>query len=142
MNVLYIPMMGMLIPIIIVPISLGIKHARYLREVEHAEKMRAMELGHSPHEEHAWTSASLAALIGGAVPIAAMGIAFLATRSFAASDTSLIHGIWQTAAMIGVAGVICGSILAAQGFAQKHQANHAEKPEFDPEAFDVVGRRG
>ncbi len=42
MDPLIIPIVALLIPMIIVPTAMGIKHARYLREVEHKERMRAM----------------------------------------------------------------------------------------------------
>jgi hypothetical protein len=135
-----IPVVGMMIPIIIVPTALGFKHARFLRQVEHDERMRAMELGQTLAEDQSWTPASIAMTIGAGVPIGAMFIAFIA-----ASKSGPSESIWMAAGMIGVAGVICGSILAAQwltkqGAARTNLPN--EKPEFDPEAFDVVGRRG
>ena len=58
-----IPIVGMLIPIIIVPTALGFKHARYLRQVEHEERMRAMELGQTLAEDESWTPASVALVI-------------------------------------------------------------------------------
>jgi hypothetical protein len=133
---------GMMIPIIIVPTAMGFKHARYLREVEHQERMKAMELGRTLAEDQSWTPASVAMTIGGAVPIGAMFIAFIAAPKQGGGDT-----IWMAAAMIGVAGVICGSILAALLFARQGQAQSAtnqatEKPTFDHEAFEPVGHRG
>jgi hypothetical protein len=134
-----IPIVGMLIPIIIVPTALGFKHARYLRQMEHDERMRAMELGQTLAEDQGWTPAQVAMTIGGVVPIAAMFIAYIAAPKSGESDT-----IWMAAAMIGVAGVICGSILAAQWFAKlgREMTAPAAKPEFDPDAYDVVGSRG
>jgi len=140
MDPLIIPIVGMLIPIIIVPTALGIKHARYLRQIEHAERMRALELGHPPVDEHSWTPAGLAGSIGAGVPIAAMGIAFVATRSM--NDPGSLDGIIQMAAMIGVAGVICGTILAALQMSKTGQNSIVSKPSYDPDAFDVVGSRG
>jgi hypothetical protein len=137
MDPLIIPIVGMLIPIIIVPTALGIKHARYLREVEHVERMRAMELGHRPADEHSWTPAGIAGSIGAGVPIAVMFIAFIA-----APRTGPADALWMAAGMIGVAGVICGSILAAMQFSKGNRPSTVEKPSYDPDQFDVVGRRG
>jgi hypothetical protein len=140
MDVQIIPIVGMLIPIIIVPTALGFRHARYLRQVEHEERMKAMEMGRTLAEDLSWTPTSVAMTIGGAVPIASMFIAYIASPKVGPSDT-----IWRAAGMIGVAGVICGSLLAAQLFSKANQANSAplaQKPEYDPEEFDVVGRRG
>jgi hypothetical protein len=135
-----IPIVGMLIPIIIVPTALGFKHARYLRQMEHDERMKAMELGQTLAGDQSWTPASVAMTIGAGVPISAMFIAFIAAAKQGGSDT-----IWMAAAMIGVAGVICGTILAAQAFARQGQAETnlpTEKPAFDPEAFEPIGHRG
>ena len=142
MDPVIIPIVGMLIPIIIVPTALGIKHARYLREVEHAERMRAMELGRTlaEDEKHSWTPTGIAGSIGVGVPLGVMSIAFIASTKVGPSDT-----LWMAAAMIGVAGVICGSILAAMQLSKAHQTSAAPldaKPAYDPDQFDVVGSRG
>jgi NhaP-type Na+/H+ or K+/H+ antiporter len=144
MDVYIIPIVGMLIPIIIVPTALGFKHARYLRQMEHAERMKSLDLGQPLAEDQSWTTGSytflIAMTIGGVVPIAAMFIAYIAAPEQGGSDA-----IWMAAGMIGVAGVICGSILAAQSFARQGQASttsYAEKAAFDPEAFEPVGHRG
>ena len=64
------PIVGMLIPIIIVPTALGFKHARYLRQVEHDERMKAMELGQTLPGDQSWTPASIAMTIGaGGLPV-------------------------------------------------------------------------
>ena len=59
MDPLIIPIVALLIPIIIVPTALGIKHAKFLREVKHAERMRAMELGRTRAEDESWSPASI-----------------------------------------------------------------------------------
>jgi hypothetical protein len=149
MDPLVIPIVGMLIPIIIVPTALGIKHARFLREVEHAERMRAMELGRTlPEDEswdESWTFASVAVIIGAGVPIGAMLIAFMASKSLP-NVGGKIESIWMTTMIIGLAGVISGSVLGGQLFSKRNQptqvASQDEKPAYDPEEFDVVGRRG
>jgi hypothetical protein len=137
MDPLIIPIVALLIPIIVVPTALGIKHARFLREVEHAERMKAMELGLTQADEHSWTPAGLAASIGAGVPIAVMFIAFIAAPRQGSSDA-----LWMAATLIGVAGVICGTILAAMQFSRRDQPSTVEKPSYDPDQFDVVGRRG
>ena len=45
MNTIAIPIVGMLIPIVIVPVALGIRLATHKRELEHLERMKALELG-------------------------------------------------------------------------------------------------
>ena len=148
MDPLVIPIVALLIPIIIVPTAMGIKHARYLREVEHAERMRAMELGRPSVEEHAKSPMGVAGQIGVGVPLGAMFIAFIAVSKQGPSET-----IWMAAATIGVAGVVCGSILAALRICgsilaslrmkagQDQAAPVVAKPAYDPDEFDVVGSR-
>lgn len=144
MDPLIIPIVALLIPIIIVPTAMGIKHARFLREVEHAEKMRAMELGRGLAEDESWTPAGVAASIGAGVPIAAMAIAFVTMR--ATHDPRTIDSITMMATTVGLGGVICGTILAVKQFASRDKAapaeTFAEKPAYDPDAFDVVSSRG
>lgn len=140
MDPLIIPIVALLIPMVIVPTALGIKHARYLREVEHAERMRAMELGQTYHTDRDGSPALLAGGIGIGVPIVSMGIAFEVAKTVESSDA-----LWAAACMVGVAGVICGTILAGIQFARRDQpaaASRVEKPVYDPDQFDVVGSRG
>ena len=145
MDPVVIPIIALLIPMVIVPTALAFKHARYLREVEHAERMRAMELGRTLAEDESWTPASIALTIGAAVPMASMLIAWLATRSMNMVDAP-IEIIWKMAGMVGLGGVICGSVLASQLFLKGDRAATVtapdEKPAYDPDEFDVVGRRG
>jgi hypothetical protein len=139
MDPLIIPIVALLIPMIIVPTAMGIKHARYLREVEHKERMRAMELGRTLAEDESWSPMTVALIIGAGVPIVALGIAFNVSQRSGPSDV-----LWMAAGMIGVAGVICGSILAGMQFSKRDQPSAAsvEKPAYDPDQFDVVGSRG
>jgi hypothetical protein len=139
MDVQVIPIVGMMIPIIIVPTALAFRHARFLRQVEHDERMRAMELGQTLAEDQSWTPGSIAMSIGAGVPIASMFIAFIAAGQGGS------EAIWMAAAMIGVAGVISGSVLAGMQFSKRDQSSTVtpeEKAAYDPDAFDVVGRRG
>jgi hypothetical protein len=140
MEPILIPIVALLIPIIVVPTALGLKHARFLREVEHRERMRAMELGRALPESQSWSPTGLAGAIGAGVPIASMVIAGMATHSDAHSYAA---SIWKAAGLVGLGGVICGTILAALRFAARPQpAPDMVKADYDPDAYDVVGRRG
>ena len=132
-----IPIVGMLIPIVIVPTILAFKHARFLREIEHAEKMRAMELGISMEDpQHCWSMRSLAALIGGGVPLGALFLAYIANSHSQNAD------VWGMASSVGITGLICGSILAARASKSESCSNQTNtKPVFDPESFESVSRR-
>lgn len=142
-TIMIIPIVALLIPIVIVPTALGIRFARQSRELEHTERMRALELGRSlPGDPQGMTPSALAVKIGAYVPIASMGIAWLATRD---GNTSLAPGIWTSCALVSAIAIVGGTILAfrAMGLpAQSYPSAHAEKPAFDPDAYDHVGTRG
>jgi hypothetical protein len=141
MDALLIPIIGMMIPIVIVPTALGFKHARFLREVKHAERMRAMELGRTLPEDDPLSPATIATGIGAGVPLGSLFIAWLADRTSEGDAET----IWIASSMVALGGLICGTILAARHFATRNQpATYQDtlKPEYDPDAFDVVGRRG
>jgi hypothetical protein len=143
MNPLVIPVIALLIPIVIVPAALGIKFAQRQRELEHAERMRALELGRTlPQDEPWWSPSKIAATIGAGVPVGSSLCAWLATES-----SGYHEEVWLFSGMVGVAGVICGSILAAKQLAHRAEAERAAasanaKPLMDSDAFDVVGSRG
>ena len=51
-----IPLAGIALPVVLVPVILCIKYARYERELEHAERIKALELGRTlPKDEPWWT---------------------------------------------------------------------------------------
>jgi hypothetical protein len=141
MEAIVVPILALSIPIVIVPTALGFKHARFLREVKHAERMRAMELGLTLPEDDAFSPAKLAAGIGIGVPTGSFLLAWLADLTSNGGEA-----IWTAAGFVGLGGVICGTILAYRRFATQDQyaTTYQEtlKPEYDPDAFDVVGRRG
>ena len=142
MSPFWIPIVGMLIPIIIVPTAMGIRHARFLREVEHAERMRALELGQSLAEDRGCTRMDVAMAIGAGVPVGSLGVAWLAGQS----SPLLIEPLSVTAGVVGLGGVICGTFLATRRLANRDQpiptGKADEKPAYDPDAYDVVGSRG
>ena len=143
MDPILIPIVALLIPIVIVPTALGFRHARFLREVEHAERMRAMELGRTLAEDEAWSPARLAVAIGVGVPIGSLLIAWLAAMT---TGSTSAEADLDGAGVVGLGGVICGTVLAARHFAGppagRRDPPGVEKPEYDPDAYDVVGRRG
>lgn len=138
-----IPIVAMLIPMIIVPTALGIKFSTKMRELEHAERMKALELGRTLPQDEPWSSpARISLSIGAGVPVGVFAFAWLATQSSGFRDQ-----IWIAATMTSIASVICGSILAAKHFnhraeAESLAAGQYAKPQVDADAFDVVGSRG
>ena len=142
-----IPLAGILMPVVLVPMIILLKQSHHRRELAFRERMRAMELGLNPPSESPspfWPSLAAIA-IGAVVPLGSMIFAWLASRSNPNAED-----MWPAAAGIGVTGLICGTILAARLGCSRSKsqesapaaADHRAKPSFDPDAYDTVGSRG
>lgn len=139
-----IPLMGILLPIILVPTIMGIKYAQKERELDHAERMKALELGRTlPRDESWWSPARISVAFGVGLPI---GVFLCAAKASGEPNAwSLI--IWLSAGIVGLSGVLSGAYLAFHHFENaanpRRDADYAgSKPEVDADAFDVVGNRG
>jgi hypothetical protein len=135
-----IPLAGIVMPVVLVPAIMGMRHARQKREWEHLERMRALEMGQPLPGREAWASAAAIA-IGAAVPIAAMFVALVASLNRSIDEIAPVAGT------IGMSGVIGGSILAARLIGSRARSKQSDsgqngKPLLDPDAYDVAGRRG
>jgi hypothetical protein len=141
MDPLVIPIVALSIPIFVVPVALGVKYAQRLRELEHQERMKALELGRTlPQDEAWWSPAKICVLIGAGVPIGSSFCAYLATES-----RGYHQDVWMSSMLVGIAGVVCGTVLAAKHFNYRAEAERAAslaKARVDADAFDVVGTRG
>jgi hypothetical protein len=145
-NPLWIPIIGILMPIVLVPIIIILKQRSLRREWEHKERMKAMEMGVAPPPAGGGVLA-----IGAGVPIAsviAAAVTSLAHELSSARDEEVpIFAIaWGIAFMISVLGMVSGLILARmEGRARKESeslyAMGHGKPSFDPDAYDVVSSR-
>jgi len=73
-------------------------------------------------------------------------ITSFACASFATAQAGFHQDIWIAAGMVGLGGVISGTVLAGVSFARTDQAREqtpfALKPEFADDAYDVVSSRG
>jgi hypothetical protein len=121
------------------PFILHHRHERRKREMEHIERMRALELGRTlPQDEPWWSPLRIALLIGVGVPIG-----FVASVGLAGLAIGYHETMWFMAGMVGMSGVICGSILAGQSINPKTAPQvDASKPYVEEDAYDVVGARG
>jgi hypothetical protein len=143
MDPLLIPIAGMSIPLILVPTILVLRHARLERELEHAERIKALELGRTlPQDEPWWTPARICVAIGAGVPIGVFGLAFLAGQTMHDAEPA-----WIAAGMVGVAGVLCGTFLAGRYITHSSPSKWVvdlgqTKPDVEADAFDVVSSRG
>ena len=146
-DVLAIPIAGILMPLILVPTVVVLKGRQRRREWEHRERMKALEFGVPMVVSHPWAAATAAIAIGLGAPASAFLFCWLAVKTSQVSD-----GIFVAAGFVGVAGVISGARLATRLFTGSGSAPassevpplHARdgKPAFDPDTFDVVGQRG
>lgn len=121
-------------------IVLGIRHDWRKRELEHMERMRAFELGRTLPQDEPWLSPpKIGAALAILVPIAAF------FSSYAATETAGYHEPpWIATCMVGVAAVVCGSVLAASSTRKgaTQSATATAKPIVEEDAYDVVSSRG
>jgi len=147
-NVLVIPIVAILMPVVLVPAILLLKHRTLKREWQHKEYMKAVEMGMSAPST---PSGGGVVAIGAGVPIASVIAAAVTSLSYEPSsidDEVPIFGIaWGCAFLISILGMVTSLILAhIQGRARKEteslNAMRNGKPVFDPDAYDVVSSRG
>jgi hypothetical protein len=120
-------------------IIVGCRLKQRNRELEHIERMKALEFGRSLPQDEPWLSPTkIGAAIGIVVPLAGFAAAVEATQRAGYQET-----VWIAAAMVGVAGVICGAILVLSSL--RHRAAPSEssqaKPYVEDDAYDVVSSR-
>ena len=132
-----------MLPIILVPIILGIRYARYKRELEHAERIKALELGRTLHADDSWwTLPRISVAIGAGVPAVVFFCAWQASESLQEPEPA-----WISAGIVGMAAVISGSVLAARYYLRRDESAQVAcgldgKSRIDADAFDVVSSRG
>jgi hypothetical protein len=147
-------MLGALFVFAALPIVLHFRGERRKRQLEHIERMRAIDAGRPYPGESKFGLSGLpqwivphiiAVSIGAVVPLGVFLFAFL---------TSLIVGfqkdIWIATGMVGLGSVICGTVLAGGAFQKMaptdENAGFASyrnsKPHVEDDAFDVVSSRG
>jgi hypothetical protein len=105
----------------VVPMALYVRGEQRKRELEHVERMKALELGYpflSDDEDVRWFSPMrIAFAIGAGVPLGAF---------FSAALSSLAIGfhepIWIATGMASLGGVICGSSLAGHNVSARNRA--------------------
>jgi hypothetical protein len=133
----------------VVPIALYFKGQQQKHEQEHLERMKALEWGLTlPVQDRDHTrsmAARIALLIGAGVPIGVFGCAWLASLAVGYHEP-----IWIAAAMVGLGGVICGTVLAGTMFASARSDSTSQpsnslgvaKSFVEEDAYDVVSARG
>ena len=133
-----------LLIVVALPVVLSMRHAARDREFQHAERLRALELGQplpgDPATDVAPRQAGTG--IGVWVPLGALALALSATRD--AGDSPVAVATWVAAGSVGIAGVICGTILAVKAPppATRVRGCAPTKPVFGEDDVDTVSRRG
>jgi hypothetical protein len=149
MDILVIPIVAILMPLVLVPTIMTLKFRQSRKEWEHLERMRAMELGlRMPPDQVAGATKSIA-WIGAGVPIFSICAALVACMDGPNSvdGVPLAAIVWGVAAMIS-GGALLTSLLIAFAIARPRKPADSPfvasngKPAFDPDTFDVVASRG
>jgi hypothetical protein len=130
--------------VVALPVVLSMRQAAKDREFQHAERLKALEMGRPMPGETVAQGPASAIGIGFWVPICVFGIAVGASQVSHGAATEV--AIWVSAGCVGVTALICGTILAMRaqaldGRAADHLAS-AAKPSFDEHEVDTVSRRG
>jgi hypothetical protein len=125
----------------------AVKKAQRKREMEHAERMRALEMGLVPQPRGLdWPAAAVCIAIGAGVPIGSFVVAWLASLTADVPKQIWLAPVFVSFAAIGSTRKLALRIIEPKGnartFAREKSASSVEKPVFDPETFDVVGSRG
>jgi hypothetical protein len=151
MNILYIPIVAILMPLVLVPTTLFMKHRQQRRKWEHLERLKSLEVQMPMPMRHALGGAGGIASIGAGVPAISVIGALLATLMWEPQeigDAVAVPAIaWGCAVFISVGAMLTSLKLASMHHAALRESWAADrgddfKPAFDPDAFDVVSSRG
>ncbi len=113
---------------------------RHERELVHAERIKALEMGFDPSHSR-WPLAMVCSMIG-------FGVPFFATLAIAKASEipGVSGGIWLVDVCVSVPAIIVAGILGYRGLvvdpASKRTVDPHAKPELDAEAYDFAGSRG
>jgi hypothetical protein len=150
MSILIIPLTAILMPLILVPTTMFMKQRHQRRQWEHLERLKAMEIQLPMPKVHAVPGHGSVAAIGAGVPIASVLTAFLTSIIFSpeGGDEIAVPAIaWGCAFLISTLALGTSLILAFMHRSATKENSAVEplgngKPQFDPDAFDVVSSRG
>jgi drug/metabolite transporter (DMT)-like permease len=121
--------------------AIVVKHLRRVAEEKHLQRMHEIELGIPAASAGVWPALSCIA-VGACVPIASVLFGFLSVLQQPSGNP------WPAVAMVGLSGVICGSKMATKlncrvpTKAGSKPSRSYQDAAFDPDAYDVAGRRG
>ena len=129
----------------VVPVVSVFKYLRTIAEHRHQERMREIEMGVSRRTPSIWPGFVCLA-VGGVVPVTALVFGWITSLVLGESSQELVKDVWKVVGMVGLGGVVCGTILASKllmcSVASSTVDESAKKPAFDADAFDIADRRG
>jgi hypothetical protein len=129
----------------------GIWQERRKTEIVHLERMKRFEMGLPDlPSDRAWPKALVCIAIGAGVPVTAFVVTLIAylNKGMVRDD-----GIWAAPTFVSMFSVVSGGCLARHLLGKASESGRppeaagplpvgGAKPAADPDAFDVVGRRG
>ncbi len=146
---LIIPLAGIMLPLILVPTIITMAHRIKKREWQHKERLRALDLGLAPPATDHGLGGGTVIAIGAGVPVASVLAALITTLNlpFEMADYIPILGVvWGCALMLGFSALVTSLVLGVLVMRSRKPAEAdqfaALKPSYEPDAYDVVSRRG
>lgn len=125
----------------------AMRRAQARKEMEHRERMKALEVGLVPQPSGLdWPAAAVCIALGAGVPVGSFLVAWLAALTAGAPDGIWVAPVFVSFAAIGASRKLASRIIDPRPASRRdsfaRQGNPAAKPAFDPDSFDVVGARG
>ena len=153
MGVSIIPLAGIALPLFLVPTIILLKQGHQKRKWRHLERMQAIAAGAPVPPANAPPGTGAVIAIGAGVPLVAiLGalITTLNTHQYMPHSLERSAIVWGCAVVVSLGAMTTSLILGvllhrAHAKAADQLANasyDSSKPAFDPDAFDVVSRRG
>ena len=137
-----------LVGLVLVGAIIAVQQAHRRKEMEHAERMKSLEMGlvQSPSGLD-WPAASVCIAIGAGVPIGSFLVAWLAAVTADVPGQIWLAPVFVSFAAIGSARKLANRFIdpskssSCKGVIKQVPVSDG-KPAFDPDAYDVVGSRG
>jgi hypothetical protein len=147
---LIIPLAGIMLPLILVPMIMTMKFRQKKREWEHLERMRALQMGVAAPQPDPHRSGGALIAIGAGVPAVSVIVAGITSTSLSTGfpdPIAVIAVTWGCAWLVSTGAMITALVLGivqarSHKTASTFDQDSSAKATYDPDAYDVVSRRG
>ena len=147
---LIIPLAGIMMPLVLVPTIILLVHRQKKREWHHQERLRALDMGLPAAAPNGALGTGAVTAIGTCVPSASVLAAWMTTITVEDSHPDympIIAIVWGCAFLISTGAMITSLVLGVLLMRSKKLADSVDqlaaiKPAYEPDAYDVVSRRG